>query len=408
MKEHDRIWILLARKLSGEATPEEIAELARFQQEHPEMTYSLQVLSDLWQSQTREESGTADAFQRHLTRMALRDLSQPGQTSSVAGTPLHHSKSRLTRDLFCNYFKTAWRSLSRNRGFSAINISGLAIGLASAIVLLLWIRNEVTFDQFHKNRDRVYEVLSRSATDGHIDVDDVTPMALGPVIQTGYRREVDTVVRVNWAGAFIFSVGDKHIQTEGCLADPGFFELFSFPFLKGDAATALSGPRNIILTEKLAKKLFGNEDPMGRAVRVDSTPNFVVAGVLKDLPPNTRFSFEYLLPFSYNREIHWLLTSWKTHTAETFVLLHPGVTEETADKSIRMILHSFAPDVNSVLFLHPMRKWHLYSNFDEGRSSGGEINFVRMLAFIAAFILLIACINYMNLSTARSIRRARL
>lgn len=407
MKEQDRIWILMARKLSGEATPEEIAELARFQQEHPEMTYSLQVLSDLWRSQAEERTDADDAFQRHLTRMALRDLSLQEPREPAVDEPPPHTPGHTSLDLFRNYFKTTWRSLTRNRGFTAINISGLAIGLASAIVLLLWIRNELTFDQFHKNRDRVYQVLSRGAADGHIDVDGATPMALGPVIQAGYRREVDTVVRVNWAGAFIFSVGDKHIQTQGLLTDPGFFELFTFPFLKGNAATALSSPRNVILTEKLAKKLFGNDDPMGRTVRIDSTPNFVVSGVLKDLPPNTQFSFEYLLPFSYNREVHWLTTSWKTHTAETYVLLRPGVTEETADKSIRLILHSYAPDINSVLFLHPMRKWHLYSNFEEGRATGGEINFVRMLAFIAAFILLIACINYMNLSTARSIRRAR-
>ncbi|HWB95024.1 MAG TPA: ABC transporter permease [Puia sp.] len=410
MKEQDRIWMLMARKLSGEATPDEIAELARFQQEHPEMTYSLQMLSDLWRSRAKEEPDADDAYQRHLTRMALRDLSKPAapdQAKPLVDDPRLNSRGRMALDLFLNYFKTAWRSLSRNRGFSAINISGLSIGLASAIVLLLWIRNELTFDQFHKNRDRVYQVLTRSAGNGHIDVDGGTPTVLGPVIQTAYRREVDTVVRMSWVGAFIFSVGDKHIQTQGYTTDPGFFQLFTFPLLKGDPATALNGPRSMVLTEKLAKKLFGDQDPMGRTVKVDSTSNFVVTAVIRDLPPNTRFTFEYLLPWSYMREVHWEKHNWKIGGAETFVLLHPGVSEEMADKSMRMIIHENAPDINSEVFLHPMRKWHLYSNFNEGRSSGGEINFVRMLAFIAAFILLIACINYMNLSTARSIRRAR-
>lgn len=440
MKEQDRIWILMARKLSGEATPEELAELARFQQQHPEITYSLQVLSDL-ETTGPAPLDTEDAFQRHLTRMALRDVTGSGvqaapgttsggttaspQTATPSGTgaptsgPMaatdpetqattrSHSPFRASLDLILNYFKTARRSLYRNKGFSIINISGLSIGLASAIVLLLWIRNELTYDQFHKNRDRVYQVLRRSGFGGHINVQGATPMVLGPVIQTAYHREVDTVVRVSWVGAFIFSAGDKHIQTQGCTSDPGFFELFSFPLLKGNTATALKGPRSMVLTEKLAKELFGNEDPIGRTVKVDSTPDFVVTAVLKDLPPNTQFTFEYLLPYSYMREVHWDQTSWKTNTVDTYVLLKPGITEEMADNSMRTIIGSYAPDVHTTLFLHPMRKWRLHSNFEEGQATGGMINFVRMLGFIAAFILLIACINYMNLSTARSIRRAR-
>ena len=257
MKEQDRIWLLMARKLSGEATPEELAELARFQQEHPDMTYSLQVLSDLWTSQhketAKEEAGTEDAFQRHLTRMALRDATQPGTQETVQETTQERRHS-TSLDLFFNYFKIARRSIYRNRGFSAINISGLAIGLASAIVLLLWIRNELTYDQFHKNRDRVYQVLSRGFFDDHIDVDGKTSVLLGPYLQKAYHREVDTVVRMNWSGAFIFSAGDKHIQTQGCLSDPGFFRLFTFPLLHGDPATALQSPRGMILTEKLADR----------------------------------------------------------------------------------------------------------------------------------------------------------
>ncbi len=428
MKEEDRLWILMSRKLAGEATPEELAELARFQQQHPEMTYALQVLADLWYAQQKESpvSGDAkdakqakqakeaeDAFQRHLTRMALRDLTQPASAqattaSAKSATPAANGRRfRASFDLLLNYFKIARRSLYRNKGFSAINISGLAIGLASAIVLLLWIRNELSYDQFHKNRDRVYQVLNLGSYDGHVDVYEANPTVLGPVIQTAYHREVDTVVRMSWVGAFIFSVGDKHIQTQGCTTDPGFFQLFTFPVLKGDPTTALAGPRSMVLTEKLAKKLFGNEDPIGRTVKVDSTPNFVVTAVMKDLPPNTRFTFEYLLPFSYMREVGWEKDSWRINTADTYVLLHPGVTEEMADKSMRMIIHSHDPSVKSEVFLHPMRKWRLHSNFEDGKASGGEINFVRMLGFIAAFILLIACINYMNLSTARSIRRAR-
>jgi putative ABC transport system permease protein len=438
MGQQDRLWTLMARKLSGEATQEELAELARYQQQHPESTYALQVLADLWRShnkdENKEESASEAALQRHLTRMALRDPvpgstnpattgpndpqgqpQQQGQPHQQAQPhPLAHSdphrqsRRRMSLDLLGNYFKIARRSIYRNKGFSAINISGLAIGLASAIVLLLWIRNELTFDQFHRNRDRVYQALSRGTYDGqHIGVQGRTPMIMGPALAADYPRQIETIVRMNWVGAFIFTAADKHIQTQGYLCDAGFFKLFSFPLLEGDPATALNGPHKVVLTQRLAKKLFGDADPLGRRIKIDSTAGFVVSAVMKDQPPNTQFTFEYLVPWSYTDEIHWGMYDWKKNTIATYVLLRPGITETEADKSIRMIIHAHAPEEASEVFLHPMRKWHLYSNWVDGKPTGGEINFVRMLAVIAAFILLIACINYMNLSTARSIRRAR-
>jgi len=420
MDQQDRLYLLMARKLSGEATSEELVELARYQQDHPESTYSLQVLTDLWNQHSKDEGkdghkAEADseaAFRRHLTRMALRDTAQATTDAPAAEAwPIvgrRRGRSRVSLDLLANYFKIARRSLYRNKGFSAINISGLAIGLASAIVLLLWIRNELTFDQFHKNRDRVYQALSRGLYDGqHIGIQGRTPQIMGPVLAANYSHEIETTVRMNWVGAFIFTAGDKHVQTQGYLCDPGFFKLFTFPLLKGDPATALNGPRNIVLTERLAKKLFGDSNALGRRIKIDSTAGFVVSAVMKDQPPNTEFTFEYLVPWSYTNEVHWDINDWKKPTIATYVLLRPGVTETEANKNIRMIVHEHAPEVTSEIFLHPMRKWHLYSNWVDGKATGGEINFVRMLAVIAAFILLIACINYMNLSTARSIRRAR-
>ena len=452
----------MGRKLSGEATPAEIAELERLQQQHPGMTYSLQLLTDLWKSHpptdgSSAETEAAEAFHRHLRRMALRDITPesatpctntPGESGPVLGClartssklrsllllvpilryaripgwltptiqnaqPDNPQRRRgrpdpaLLRDLIANYLTTTIRGLRRNKGFTTINISGLAIGLASAIVLFLWIRNELSFDQFHINRDRVYLAATRSPLDGQLDVDLHTPQVMAPVLKTNYAKQVEEAVRINWVGAFILSNGENHIQTQGYLADPGFFRLFSFPFLKGDPLTSLNTPRSLVLTERLAKKLFGGTDPLGKTVSVDSTTNFRVTGVVKNQPPNTFFQFDYLIPWSYTKEVHWEESRWQKATISTYVLLRPGVTEEAANKAMRMVVHNHAEELPAELFFHPMRKWHLYSHFVDGRAAAGGIGFVRMLAVIGAFILLIACINYMNLSTARSIRRAR-
>jgi ABC-type antimicrobial peptide transport system permease subunit len=398
----------MARKLSGEATPGEIAELELLQQQHPEITYSLHLLTDLYQSNPPDDEAAAEAeqaFNRHLTRMALRDIAPvPTIPEPIKEQGVDFGQ---TLDLVGNYLRTTVRSLRRNKGFTIINISGLAIGLASAIVLLLWIRNELSYDQFHVNRDRVYLAATRAPLDGQLEVDFRTPMVLAPELKKRYAQQVEDVVRINWVGAFILSKGERHLQTQGYLCDPEFLRVFSIPLKGGNPATALGSAHQIVLTDRLAKKLFGDSSALGRTISVDSINNFVVSAIVKDPPSNTQFQFEYLIPWSFTREVHWEENLWQKPSIHTYVLLRPGVTEVAANKSMRMIIHDHAQEVPAELFLHPMRKWHLYSNFTNGKADGGEINFVRMLAVIAAFILLIACINYMNLSTARSIRHAR-
>lgn len=426
MKERSRIWTLMARKLSGEATPDELAELERLQQQHPEMTYSLQLLADLYRSHPPADEIEAEAeqaFSRHLTRMALRDITPAETHAPEANAPEanaaetntlnpaqiqnpNQGKSQ-TRDLIANNLTTTVRSLRRNKGFTTINISGLAIGLASAIVLLLWIRNELSFDQFHVNRDRVFLAMTRAPLDGQLDVARHTPMVMAPDLKTHYPRQIEEAVRFNWVGAFILSNASNHVQTQGYLCDPGFFRLFSVPLVSGDAATALSTPRSIVLTARLAKKLFGDSPALGRTISLDSINNFVVSAVTKDPPSNTMLQFDYLVPWSYTKEVHWDEPLWQKSTIYTYVLLRPGVTETAANQAMRMVIHDHAPELPEELFFYPLRKLHLHGRFEDGKPAGGDINFVRMLAVIAAFILLIACINYMNLSTARSIRHAR-
>ncbi len=197
-----------------------------------------------------------------------------------------------------NFFKIAVRNLLRNKGFSFINIFGLAVGMASAILILLWIQNEMSIDRFHKHADRIYLANNLDKFNGELWAWGTTPKLLGPTLKLEYAADVEDAVRINERG-FLLTVGDKHLNANGYFTDSGFLQMFSFPLVRGNAATSLKGVGNIVITQKLAKKLFGSDDAMGKTITVDNNDHFTVSGVLKDLPNNTAFNFEYLLPWTY-------------------------------------------------------------------------------------------------------------
>jgi putative ABC transport system permease protein len=305
-----------------------------------------------------------------------------------------------------NYLKITWRNLLRHKAFSFINILGLAIGMASSALILLWIQNEVSYDQFHEKKDRLYEVYNRSVIDGKLWCWSTTPKVMGKVLKQSYPQIEETARTTD--NTFLFIIGDKHLNVQGNFTDPGFLTMFSFPLIKGDPKTALNTIHSIVITEKLSKKLFGDADAMGKTIKIDSNAYFNVTGVMKDLPNNTRFQFEYLLPWSYMKKIGWDDEYWGNNSIQTWVLLKKGVTEAQADAAIVNVTKSHSDTKDISQFLHPLSKWRLYSKFDDkGKVSGGRIETIRIFSIIASFILLIACINFMNLSTARSEKRAR-
>jgi putative ABC transport system permease protein len=307
--------------------------------------------------------------------------------------------------MISNYFKIALRNLKKNKAFSFLNISGLAIGMASALLILLWIHNEVSYDRFHKNKELIYEVMNRGEFDGKIQCWETTPKILGLTLKKDYPELADMArVKDTW---FIAAVGDKKFSSEFLIVDPAFLTMFSFPLKEGNQQTALNNIYSIVITEKMAKRLFGSEDPMNRQIKVDSN-NFTVTGVLKDLPTNTQFSFDYLVHWDIMKKMHWDDADWGNNSVNTFVQLKPQVNPEVLNAKIKTIsqVHSKG-SVKEEVFLHGLTRLHLYSRFENGKEAGGAIDTVRLFLVIAAFILLIACINFMNLSTARSEKRAR-
>ena len=310
--------------------------------------------------------------------------------------------------MITNFFKIAWRNLLRNKSFSIINISGLAIGMAAATLIFLWIQNEKSYDQFHPKKARIYEAWNKAQFSGKLQSWNTTPKILARTVEKDIP-EIERAVRVNWQSRFLFSIGEKRLSLPGNIVDTGFLQMFSFPLIKGDPQTALNNGYSIVLTQTLAKKIYGDEDPMGKIIKIDNKDNFTVTGILKDLPNNTRFSFEYLLPWEYLRKNGGDDSSWGNNSTRTYVLLKQNTSLTAANEKIRKIKVKYykgdGPDWE--MFLYPISRCRLYSNFKNGVEDGGLIEFVRLFGIIAVFILLIACINFMNLSTARSEKRAK-
>jgi putative ABC transport system permease protein len=307
-----------------------------------------------------------------------------------------------------NYFLVAWRNLLRKKSFSILNITGLAIGMAAAILILLWIQHEISFDKSYQNKDRIYEVWNRyKQGDGKLHSWKNTPKVMAKAMQEDYP-EIERTARVNYPFPVLFSVSDKRITARGSMVDSSFLQIFNFPLLKGDPARVLNDVYSIVITEKLAKSIFGEEDPMGKIVKVDNSDNFTVTGVLKNLPGNTRFNFEYLLSWAYLRKKGWDDENWGNNSTTTYVMLKPNATLASIEPKLKIMRKRYdKEDPLMETFLYPVTRSYLHGSFENGKESGGRIEIVRLFAIIAGLILLIACINFMNLSTARSEKRAK-
>ncbi|ASO06421.1 ABC transporter permease [Arenibacter algicola] len=306
-----------------------------------------------------------------------------------------------------NYLKIAWRNLIRNKSFSLLNIVGLSTGLAVTALIVIWINFETGIDQFHTNKNRIYEVYNQIPVEGEIWTWNSTPKIMAPTIKKDYP-EVESVSRYNYDDTFLFSVGDKRMKSTGTIVDPDFLNIFSFPLLEGNIETVLEGVNSVVVTETFAKKLFGDEPAMGKIVKVNNADTFKVTGILKDLPNNTGFNFEFLMPWAYANQLGWNDKHWGNNSIATYVLLKEGANYTAFSEKIKNLRERYdkgSPDM--VTYLYPWSRYWLYSEFENGKEVGGRIVLIRMFGIIAVIILLLACINFMNLSTARSEKRAK-
>jgi len=309
--------------------------------------------------------------------------------------------------MFKNYWKIAVRNLLRSKGFSFLNIAGLALGMASATLILLWIQHERSYDTFHAKDARLYELMTSHYADGKWGTGTATPDVMPGAIMKDCP-EVEDVVRVGWNSNLLVNYGEKSMKSSGVPVDTGFFRAFSFPLLKGDVRTVLRDPYSIVLTEGMAQRLFGNEDPMGKTVKVDNAINWTVTGVMKDLPDNTQFKFEWVNSYNYLAMKGYIDSDWTDVNIRAFVLLKPNASAASANARIKGMIEKYSGGKSKTeAFIYPLNKMRLYAEFTDGKPSGGKIVTVRIFGLVAGLILLIACINFMNLSTARSERRSK-
>lgn len=310
--------------------------------------------------------------------------------------------------MLLNYLKIAVRNLRRNPVFSAINTIGLALGMAGSLLIFLWIEQEWRYDKFHADGRNLYRVmLTQRYDNGQVSTSPATPGRLAETLKREFPG-ITHAVEVTLEEKLLMRVGNRAYREQGAYAGPEFFGVFSFPLLQGNAQTVLSAPYTAVISRSLARKYFGNQNAVGKSIRVDNREEYQVTGVFADVPANSSLQFNFLLSHkTIERRFPVMANDWNAIGPRTFLRLREDARAERIAAGIRDYLKDKQTEYNSTLSLQPYEDMHLHGHFKDGRPDGGRITYVRLFGVAAVFILVIACINFVNLSTARAAKRAK-
>ncbi len=309
--------------------------------------------------------------------------------------------------MFSNYLVTSFRNLLRYRSYTVINIVGLTVGLAASLFIFMWVIDEVTFDRFHAKKDSIYRVLSNHIyPDGKVETYGATSMLLGPAMKAELP-EIDQMVQLSWNTEMLMKAGDKSFNESGFYGDPALFSVFSFPVVAGDQTNPLPDIKSIVISKKLANKLFGTADPLGKHLEVNHSYDLTVTGVFADVPRNSTLQFDFVISFAlFEKDNPWA-KHWRAGGMQTLVTLKEGANVEAANAKTKDLVKRNCNECTIHPSLFRYADLHLYGTFENGQSVGGRIQQVWLFVGVAAIILIMACINFMNLATARAATRGR-
>lgn len=317
--------------------------------------------------------------------------------------------------MYKSYFKIAWRNLLKNRVYSFINIGGLAVGMGVAILIALWVYDELNYDKYHGNYDRIAQVMQHQTYNSEIGTQEANPAQMAEEIRNVYGNDFKYVLQASWNYDHTLTYGDKMFLKPGSFFEPQVTEMLGLRMIHG-TKDGLKDMNSILLSQAVAKTYFDTENPIGKTLRLDNKVDVTVTGVYEDLPHNSSFrDMKFILPWalylSLNQWIKDMEDPWGSNYTRTFAMIADHADMEAVSSKIKDVklnkLSESERRYSPVVFLHPMSKWHLYSEFKNGVNTGGRISNVWLFGTIGAFVLILACINFMNLSTARSEKRAK-
>ncbi|HEV9035966.1 MAG TPA: ABC transporter permease, partial [Puia sp.] len=310
--------------------------------------------------------------------------------------------------MLTNYLKAYFRNLWKNRTYTFLNIFGLAVGIACSTLIFLWIEDEFTWDHQFTKKAVLYQIQGNQTYGGTTYTFSATPGPLAPAMKTDIPG-IAAVSRLCWPYRGLFTTDKNPIYEEGQYSDPEFLSMFNLDFIEGSPATALGDIHSLIISQGMAKALFGNTDPIGKTLKMDHNEPYTISGVFKDLPANCSFHFNWLGSYQAFYQKNQWLQYWGSNGVMTFVELKPSADPASINKLLTNYVQEKAPGAVMKPFLYPMNQWRLYTSFKNGKQdpSNGRIQYIRIFTLIAWIILIIACINFMNLATASSERRSR-